>query len=107
MGFRETSSYSTGPRSSPVISKVISRLGRIRGLRRHIGGDFRPFGRVEHLDGTPRGDCAHCNHSPRGPRRAHIDYIRRFPEPFQLLFPAFRPSIDGRKHATFARFGAM
>jgi hypothetical protein len=33
--------------------------------------------------------------------------IRPFPEPFQLLLPAFRQSIDSRKHATFARFGAM
>jgi len=30
-------------------------------LRRHIGGDFHPFGCDEHLDGTPRGDCARCS----------------------------------------------
>src|SRR6266436_6157979 len=30
-------------------------------LRRHIGGDFHPFGCDEHLDGAPRGDCARCS----------------------------------------------
>ena len=37
----------------------------------------------------------------------HISTKSASPEPFQLQFPAFRLSIDGRKHATFARFGAM